>query len=73
MSLTKLRKMQWNLKHKLKNNRGKTSKISHDDRKGGFSGEGALIACLSIYTRYIYESSKVVCHEVLGASLSFQE
>lgn len=69
MLLTKLRKMQWNLKHKLKNNRGKTSKISHDDRKGGFSGEGGT-HCLS---KYIYESSKVVCHEVLGASLSFQE
>lgn len=51
MSLTKLRKMQWNLKHKLKNNRGKTSKISHDDRKGGFSGEGGT-QCLS---KYIYE------------------
>ena len=40
MSLTKLRKMQWNLKHKLKNNRGKTSKISHYYRKPADLGGG---------------------------------
>lgn len=42
--------MQWNLKHKLKNNRGKTSKISHYDRKpvglGGGVGTPVMVAGL---------------------------
>lgn len=41
--------MQWNLKHKLKNNRGKTSKISHYYRKPADLGGQAPVMVAGLY------------------------